>query len=236
MAVRTHLSWPWRAVLGVALVAVVGGMWWWGFDFGQIFGGFNRKEVEGQLGTMQADIARLRTETTELRAKNAWLASELAMKEGSQSTLLKQVAELQGENSQLKEDLLFLQKLVSDSNKQVGLSIQRLAVERVHDDTYRYGMLVARGGNPKGDFEGTVVLQFTLTPGAGDGGAARPVVLTLPDEQPATAATLKLNFKYYQRVEGAFRAPPGATLRAVTARAYEAGQANPRATRTLNLS
>ena len=234
MAVRTHLSWPWRAVLGAALMAVVGGMWWWGFDFGQIFGGFNRKEVDVQLATLQADVARLREETAELRAKNSWLATELAMKEGAQSTLSKQAAELQGENSQLKEELVFLQKLVADTNKQVGLSIQRLAIERVDDDTYRYGMLVARGGSPAGNFEGTMVLQFTLMPG--EGGAARPVVLTLPDEQPATAPALRLNFKYYQRVEGSFRTPPGATLRAVTARAYEAGQANPRATRSLNLS
>ena len=235
MAVRTHLSWPWRAVLGIALVAVVGGMWWWGFDFGQIFGGFNRKEVEVQLTTLQEDVARLRAETTQLRAKNSWLASELAMKEGAHSTLSKQTAELQGENSQLKEELVFLQKLVADSNRQVGLSIQRLAVERVADDTYRYGMLVARGGSPAGNFDGTMVLQFTLLPAAGDGVPARPVVLTLPEEQPGTAAALKLNFKYYQRVEGSFHVPAGAMLRTVTARAYEAGQASPRATRTLNL-
>ena len=236
MAVRTHLSWPWRAVLGVALVGVVGGMWWWGFDFGQIFGGFNRKEIEVQLATLQAEVGQLRAETTALRARSSSLASELAMKEGAQSTLSKQAAELQSENSQLKEELVFLQKLVADSNKQVGLSIQRLAVERVQEDTYRYGMLVARGGSPAGDFEGTIVLQFTLMPTAGDGVPVRPVVLTLPDEQPATAAALKLNFKYYQRVEGSFHVPPGASLRAVTARAYEAGQTNPRATRTLNLS
>ena len=236
MAVRTHLSWPWRAVLGIALVAVVGGMWWWGFDFGQIFGGFNRKEIEVQLAALQAEAAQLRAETTQLRARNSWLASELAMKEGARTTLSKQAAELQSENAQLKEDLVFLQKLVADSSKQAGLSIQRLAVERVQGDTWRYGMLVARGGNPHADFEGTMVLQFTLLPTPGDGAPARPVVLTLPDEQPATAATLKLNFKYYQRVEGSFRIPPGASLRAVTARAYEAGQANPRATRTLILS
>ena len=29
-----------------ASLAIVAGMWWWGFDFGQIFGGFNRKEIE----------------------------------------------------------------------------------------------------------------------------------------------------------------------------------------------
>jgi len=42
MAVRTHLPWPWRAAIAASLLALVGGMWWWGFDFGQIFGGFNR--------------------------------------------------------------------------------------------------------------------------------------------------------------------------------------------------
>ncbi|MND01596.1 hypothetical protein D3C83_206460 [compost metagenome] len=57
----------------------------------------------------------------------------------------------------------------------------------------------------------------------------------LPDEQPLTAPALKLKFKYYQRVEGSFRVPPGAAVRSVTARAFEAGQPGPRATRTLNL-
>jgi len=236
MAVRTHLPWPWRAVLGIAVVAVVGGMWWWGYDFGQIFGGFNRSQIEAELASLRTEVAQLRAETTQLRARNSSLASELAMKEGAHSTLTKQTADLQSENSQLKEELVFLQKLVADSNKQVGLSIQRMTVERLHDDTYRFGMLVARGGSPAGNFEGTMALQFTLVPPAGGGGAARPIMLMLPDEQPDTAPALKLNFKYYQRVEGSFHVPPGASLRAVTARAYETGQTNPRATRTLNLS
>ena len=40
MAVRTRLSWRWRlpAILGV--LALVAGMWWWGFDFGKFLGGF----------------------------------------------------------------------------------------------------------------------------------------------------------------------------------------------------
>ena len=59
MAVRTHLPWPWRAALGLAIVAIIAGMWWWGFDFGQIFSGFNRKEIEAQLATLEADNAKL---------------------------------------------------------------------------------------------------------------------------------------------------------------------------------
>jgi hypothetical protein len=236
MAVRTHLSWPWRVSLGVVLIGMIAGMWWWGFDFGQIFGGFNRKEVEQQVMALQSDLSQLRQEATQLRARNSWLTSELAMKEGALGTLSKQIAELQNENAQVKQELGFLQKLISDANKQEGLSIARLDVERTQTDGYHYSLLFVRGGNPKSDFQGSVVLQLTMLPAGSDVATGRIVGLTLPDDQPDTAATLRLDFKYYQRVEGSFRVPAGAVLKSVTARAFEAGQANPRATRTLNLS
>ncbi len=233
MAVRTHLPWPWRAVAAGVLLAIVGGMWWWGFDFGQIFGGFNRKEVEAKLSTFETDNARLRAESAELRAKNSQQETELAMTQGAQATLAKQVTELSNENSQLKEELMFLQKLVADSNKQVGLSISRLEIERENDDAYRYRLLIVRGGNPRDELEGTLTLQATVQPVATDGAPPRPTVLRLPEDEPDTAPTLKLKFKYYQRVEGTIRVPPGAQVKAVTVRAFEVGQASPRATKTL---
>ena len=49
MAVRTRLPWWGRGVGVLLLCAVIGGMWWWGFDFGQILGGFNRKDLEAML-------------------------------------------------------------------------------------------------------------------------------------------------------------------------------------------
>ncbi len=236
MAVRSHLPWPWRAVAAGVLLAIVGGMWWWGFDFGQIFGGFNRKEVEARLALLESDNARLRAETAQLRAKNSQQESELAMTQGAQATLSKQATELSNENSQLKEELTFLQKLVADSNKQVGLSIQRLAVERENDDAYRYRLLVVRGGNPRDELEGTLTLQAALQPATAAGALPRPMVLTLPEDEPDTAAALKLKFKYYQRVEGTIRVPPGAQLRSITVRAFESGQTTPRATKTLVIS
>src|SRR5258705_3945545 len=134
MAVRTHLPWWGRGTLIVALVAIIAGMWWWGFDFGQIFGGFNRKEITAKLATVEGDNEKMRTEATTLRARNSQLESELAMTTGAQATLSKQTLELMAENTQLKEELSFLQKLVSDSNKQAALAIQRLTVERERDD------------------------------------------------------------------------------------------------------
>ena len=126
MAVRTHLPWWGRGAAVAVLLAVIGGMWWWGYDFGQIFGGFNRKEVEQRLATLEADTAKFRHEATELRARNTTLESELAMTRGTQEGLARQTAELSAENAQLKEELAFLQKLVSDSSKTVGLQFQVL--------------------------------------------------------------------------------------------------------------
>ncbi len=233
MAVRTHLPWWGRVTIVASLLAIIGGMWWWGFDFGQIFGGFNRKEVEARLATLESESTRLRAETAELRARNSALESELAMTRGAQEGLTRQAAELSGENAQLKDELAFLQKLLSDSSKAIGLQIQRLAVEPDGEDTWRYSLLLVRGGNPKDEFVGNVVVQASLAPAAG--GTAQVRTIVLPEDDPATASALVLKFKYYQRLEGRIRVPAGSRVTAVAVRAYETGQGTPRATRTLTL-
>jgi hypothetical protein len=216
----------------VGLLLVIGGMWWWGFDFGQIFGGFNRKEVEIKLSALEAEVAQLRSEAADLRTRTSQQESELAMTRGAQATTTKQAIELQNENSQLKEDLVFLQQLVSDTHKQAGITIQRIAVERTRENAYRYSLLVVRGGKPKDEFDGHVTLQVALHP---DGSSMQPAIVSLPDEQPATATTLKLRFKYYQRLEGTFEVPAGTLVRTVVARAFETGQATPRVTRSVQM-
>ena len=233
MAVRSRLPWPWRAVAGACLVAVVAGMWWWGYDFGQIFGVVTRKEIETRIAVLETENAALRSENAQLRAKTMQQESELAMTIGAQASLSKQALELSGENSQIKEELVFLQKLVADSNKQVGLSIQRLSVERERDDAWHYSLLLVRGGSPKEEFVGHLTLQVTVQPAPGDALPSRPTIITLPDDQPGTSAALMLKFKYYQRLEGTIGVPNGSVVRAVTVRAFESGQPGPRATRNL---
>ena len=137
-----------------ALVAMIAGMWWWGFDFGQFFGGVNRKEIEARMAALETENAELQKENAPLRSKTMQQETELAMTSGAQASLSKQAQELSAENAQIKEELAFLQQLVADSNKQVGLSIQRLTVERERDDAWRYRLLLVRGGSPKEEFDG----------------------------------------------------------------------------------
>jgi hypothetical protein len=234
MAVRTRLPWWGRGLVLAVTVAVIVGMWWWGFDFGQILGGFNRKEIEGRLFALETDATKLRTEASELRARNSALESELGMTRGAQEALTKQASELSGENAQIKEELAFLQKLVSDSSKTVGLQIQRIAVEPDGDGMWQFSLLIVRGGSPKEEFNGNVVVQATVV--VPSDGTSPPRTILLPEDEPATAPALILKFKYYQRVEGRFRVPPGGRVTAVAVRCFEAGQgSNPRAARTLSL-
>jgi hypothetical protein len=230
MAVRTHLSWRWKIPVTLALVLLIGGMWWWGFDFGQLLGGFDRKEVAQRQAKLESDLAQLKDENAKLRARGAQLESDLNITRGSQTTLSKQSLELQSENTQIKEELAFLQKLFSDTGKQGTISIQRLSAERERDDSYHYSLLVVRGGNPTDEFAGQLTLQAGLL------SAGRLATVALPDDQPDASAALKLRFKYYQRIEGTIRVPPGSQLKTLQARVLELGQSSPRATKSLNIS
>ena len=230
MAVRTHLSWRWKVPALLALLAVIAGMWWWGFDFGQFLGGFDRGAVADKQARLEAELAAARAESARLRARAAELESDLNVTRGAQATLSRQALDLQTENTQMKEELAFLRTLFSESGKPGTLSIQRLAAERDHDDVYHFSMLVVRGGKPTDEFTGRITLVANVTAGG------RTSTLTLPDDQPETAAALKLSFKYYQRVEGTFRVSQGGQLKSLQARVLEPGQDAPRATRSLNLT
>jgi hypothetical protein len=230
MAVRTHLSWRWKipALLGLALLIV--GMWWWGFDFGQFLGGFDRGQVAERQGRLESEVAQFKDENVKLRARAAQLESDLNVTRGAQATLSKQSLELEAENTQMKEELAFLQKLFTDSGKQGTISIQRLSAEKERDDSYHYSLLVVRGGKPSDEFAGKLTLQAGVLSGG------RFATVALPDDQPDASAALTLRFKYYQRIEGTIRVPPGSQLKTLQARVLELGQPSPRATKSLNLS
>ena len=235
MAVRTHLGWPWKVLIALAFALVVAGMWWWGFDFGQLLGGFNRREHEDRIATLAADTATAQREAVALRLRNTQLESELAMMRGAQATLQRQLTDTLQENAQLKEEFAFFQRFFADATKAPGVNVQRLAVDDAHGPVARYSVLLVRGGTTRTDFEGQLSLQADLVPAGDPPRSALPITLSLPADAPESAAPLALKFKYYQRVEGTFRVPPAYAVRSVTARVYESGVASPRSTRTLTL-
>ena len=150
---------------GVGLLAVVAGMWWWGFDFGQIFGGFNRKEIESRIASLEAENAQLRTETAQLRTKATRLESELAMADGRAGVAVeagagapeRELADQGG--ARLPAEARRRLQQAGRARRSSGV-----VVEREREDAWHYSLLLVRGGNPKDEFDGHVTLQVTVQP------------------------------------------------------------------------
>jgi len=158
------------------------------------------------------------------------LESEMLMGKGAQDSLTRQALALQTENTQLKEELSYLQQLIAGSTKEGDITLRHATVERDAPDRLRVRMLVVQGGMNGDPFVGQLNVALELQE------EGKRVHLTLPDDQPETAMALKLNFKYYQRIDLAVRVPAGVTARSLQARVFQAGAAQPKLTQTVTLS
>ena len=98
---------------------------------------------------------------------------------------------------------------------------------RAHLGPFRYRLLVQQSGRPAHDFAGTVALTINLQH---DGRAA---VLNLPDPALPSAGPAPLAFRHYQRVEGTFAVPEGATVVSVLVRIESGGQTRAQQTFTM---
>jgi hypothetical protein len=95
---------------------------------------------------------------------------------------------------------------------------------------FRYRLLLTQTGQRSKDFQGR--LQFVVNLQQ-DG---KKTVMTLPAEDDKEARGFKLNFRFYQRVEGTFRVTPGTVVKGMQVRVLEGDGKEPRLTQQANLS
>src|SRR5450432_2742219 len=211
MAIRSQLAWYWRWMLNVLMMVVVGAVVWWLVQNSYRITGFDIEEVRHQIAA--------------LTAENAVMKHDL---ETAKVALADRDRQLQIEKAALKEDLGFLRNIMSSGTTPEGLGISNLKIERdVKPTEFRYRMLLTQGGQRKQDFKGKVQIVARI---AKDGAASS---LTFPDSSAGDAAGV-FEFRFYQKVEGRFAIPEGATLKGVDVRvlAFPGGQV--KMSRTVN--
>ena len=103
-------------------------------------------------------------------------------------------------------------------------------VERDGPEQLHVRMLVVQGGTKSDEFSGQLNVALELLQ------EGKRLHIGLPDDQPETAMALRLNFKYYQRIDITIRVPAGATARTLQVRVFQTGTAQPRVTQTVNLT
>ena len=231
LSVKTHVAWHWRA-LGIGFIfAVVGWMVWTGFDAGRLLGGFYKSEADERRLQLETQVTTLTAENKQMMSKVTRLESEMQMGKGAQDSLTRQALELQTENTQLKEELSYLQQLISGSSKEGAITIRRVSAEKDDADADRLHvrMLVAQGGAKGDPFVGVLNVALELQQDE------KRVLINLPEDQPETAMALKLSFKYYQRIDALVRVPSGSVARSLQLKVLQAGTAQPKLTQTVNL-
>ena len=232
VSVRAHVPWYWRWFGIVFVGAMVAGVGWATYDFGMEFAGFRQSEATRALARLNDEIRRRDAELTELRTKAAAAERQLQIERAAYGDLSGQIKALTEENAGLREDLAFFQSLMPSKGKETaGLSINRARVRaEAMPGEYRYRLLLVQTGERVKEFQGR--LQLVLNVEAGE----RKYVLVMPPEENRGAKEFQLNFKFFQRVEGGFKVPAGASVQSVQVRVFEMGASTPKLTQTVNVS
>ena len=231
MAVRAAIPWYWRWLGLIALALIILLLSRAAYDFGKEFAGFDQSEADREVQRLGASNARLQQELALVRGQIAQGERQLQMEHATYADLVKQMKALSEENATLKEDLAFFQTLMPSSGKEDGVATNRFLVQNdALSGEYRYRLLLTQTGKRSKDFQGH--LQFSVNLQQDN----KKVVMTLPAEDDKENNGFNLNFRFYQRIEGAFRVAPNAVVKSMQVRVFEGGSSEPKLTQTAHAS
>ena len=231
VAVRTHVAWYWRWLGYLALGGLVFGVGWTTYDYGMELAGFRQSEAARALARLNEEIGRREAQIAELRTQVATSERQMQIERATYGDLARQVKTLSEENTTLKEDLAFFQSLMAAGGKEGALTVNRFRVQpETLPGEYRYRLLLVQTGQRVKEFHGS--LQFVLNLEQSD----RKFAVTLPAEGEKNVKDYQLNFKFFHRVEGTFRVPPGAMVKSLQLRVFENGSVAPKLSQTVSVS
>jgi Tfp pilus assembly protein PilN len=230
--IQTQIPWYWRWAGIAVLVGIAGAAAAWIYDAGRRYAGFDRSEVLQELQAVRSDLDSARAELERLRAIANAADSRVSIERTAQQKLAQQVRVLEQENARVREELaMFEHMLASEERHTQTLAIYRFKVEPdVLPGEYRYRLLLLTPTDRRErDFNGRLELVVSLQEGG------QSAMMSFPEPGDAGAASFRLAFKYFRRVEGTFRVNPKAKVESVQVRVYETGHSQPRATHSVSL-
>lgn len=231
LLVRTHIPWPLRMISVGVLVAAGLLLGQWVFETGLRLAGFEKGRAQEELTQLRTRAAQMEEENAKFKSEKLRIAQQMEIDQTTLKDLAKSLQSVQEENVTLREDNAFFRNLLSPDQGPGPISIYHFKIERnpILAGEYRYRLLLLKADKREQEFVGSV--QFLVT-GEQAGGKA---TYTFPETKSGKSQAININFKYYQRLEGAFQLPPGFTPKNVQIRVFKAGSAQPQWTKTVTL-
>jgi hypothetical protein len=233
VAVQTHVPWYMRWSLLLAWLGVLAVVAWGSYDLGRDLGGFHSSEAAAEHARLADALSRVESENKTLRDQLAGAERRVQIEQSTHGDLAGQLKALSDENALLKEDLALFQTLMTSGGGSSagagGITINRFRVRAEPlQGEYRYQLLVVQARTRGKEFQGRLQLVVDLLK---DG---EQQVLTLPADGEQREG-FDLSFKFYQRIEGAFRVPESAKVTRVQVRVLEDGVEQPRSSQMVVL-
>lgn len=188
VAVRTAMPWYWRVARLLLVLALGYGVAYWQF-------------VGRSAFPMDRVAAQKLEDVQALQVKVVHLESQLQVATAAQSNLAKEMATMQDESMRTQEEVAFYKSILTDGGTTGVPKIHSVKLSKgAHAGEYQYQILLVQSGRHDKVVQGG--LQLVLN-GTQDG---RPMAHHV--EPAGQQKGIKVNFKYYQRIEGSFTVPP----------------------------
>jgi len=220
VSVRSQLPWPLRWAGLALMLGACAALALWAFETGRDLAG-REPDVRRELDALRSEAAQLRDERDKAQAIANTAESLMKMEKVAQERLAGQLRIVEIENSELKNDLGFFERLLPAAGAP-GLAIRALQVEDAGDGRLRYQLLVMQPGKAPAEFSGRY--DVTLI-GQMEG---------RPWSAVAAGAPWPLQLRQYRRIDGLVERPSDAVVQSVQVRVLDQRGAV-RAAQTTNL-
>lgn len=172
----------------------------WLYNYGLSTAGFERAFAAQEQERLAAQVRNQKQANETLREELARAQRSVQMSETAFQELDRALKASAAEIVKLREELNFYRNIISPLDKKAGLRIQSLHVEPAGDKhKYRYKLVLIQALKHDRAVRGSATLEVT---GTRDG---EPTALAMPEGRKGM---IKVNFKYFQDIEGEFELPP----------------------------
>lgn len=230
VSVRPNVPWYLRWLVIIVLIVLVLLLCWVMFDAGRRINDSGKNGISHESNQLSNFNNRLKEENDKLRAQVAEFQLQMQMDSTTRNNITERINVLEDKNDQLKEELVFLENIVSGKGRATGnIFIYHFKVEKSQvPGKYSYNLVLLQGGEKINDFQGELAFTAHLWQ---DG---KKVKMPITTENSTKRFNLK--FKIYHRVGGSFEVLPDTVVEALEVKVYENGKKKAKSTRLVNLS
>ena len=230
VSVRPNIPWYLRGLIIIVLIVFVLLLCWVMFDAGRRISNSDKNGISRESNQLSNFNNRLKGENDKLRAQVAEFQLQMQMDSTTRNNITERINVLEDKNDQLKEELVFLENIVSGKGRATGnIFIYYFKVEKSQVlGKYSYNLVLLQGGEKINDFQGELAFTAHLWQ---DGEKVK-----MPITTENSTKRFNLKFKIYHRLGGSFEVLPDTVVEALEVKVYENGKKKAKSLRLVNLS